>query len=470
MKNSQIKLICILPIFIGMIALLNGCNESNKMITVIPKIKVGPVLNPGKGWVYYGSPDLQNKKEEVDLASVGYRSFEWRLIEPQEGEYNWAPLDSFINEWSSLGKQVAFGIMAASTHSNAPDGYVTPKWVYDSGVKDRRWNLDIQGDRAKGRSGLKREPADWEDPILLSKVENFVEALAKRYDSSPHIAFIDIRTAYNWGETMNKKHVLIWRKHFHQTLLCQSTHVKEVEEGLTPNQIAAWQHNFLDKAQEQTRWCVDLGIAVRRDGIGGSMGEELIPAAGKVPAIFEFWGTISYLKEQGWWKDGKLMPEAIEIGKPTFVELCRNSPELLAEYHELVDTVINRIGFHFILEELQYNKKLITLEALNLKCKWINKGVSRIFSPCILKVALVNENSQIVAVADVDNSHPDTWLPDISVEEVSQVQFSGDIEKGDYQFAIGLFRSKDDLKPHYSIGIDTPLLEGWHIVGPLKVE
>ena len=52
----------------------------------------------------------------------------------------------------------------------------TPKWIYDAGAK----SYEVDG---------YLEP-DYDDPIFLEKVENFVRVLAARYDNNPNVAYL----------------------------------------------------------------------------------------------------------------------------------------------------------------------------------------------------------------------------------------------------------------------------------------
>ncbi len=435
--------------------------DQDSMVIVRPERMQGPVLNPGKGWVSYGWPGTppdhvtqpraggEKAQAEIDLASVGYRRFEWGLFEPEEGRFDWSILDYFIEQWSSHDKQVAFGVMNGNTHSRIEDGYVTPRWVFEAGVPERTWHMT--GSSPAGNAGLKRAPRDWHHPVLMEKIDAFVAALAKRYDGNPAIAFIDIRSHSNWGETMSERHAEIYLRHFKRTRLCASVH--------------------MGGAIRQAEWCVERGIAVRRDGIGGSLGRELVPAFNKVPAIFEFWGSLTYLERRGWWKDGALIPEAIEVGRPTYVEIIRNSPRFLQDHRELIDSVTNRIGYHFVLEEARYPATVSLSKAFEMHTSWINQGVAPIFVPCVVRAALVDADGEtVIAQSPVDAFNPAAWMPGERSTSAAAITFVGEVPRGEYRLAIGLFRDASDEKPTYVLGSDTAMAGRWHVLGPIHVE
>ncbi len=439
--------------------------EEDNMIIVRPVRITEPVLNPGKGWVSYGWPGSppdhatqpraggEKSQAEIALASVGYRRFEWGLLQPEEDRFDWSLLDAFIEQWTAHDKQLAFGVMNANTHSRIEGGYVTPRWVFAAGVPERTWEIKPGGDGAKGNAGMKREPRDWHHPVLMEKIDAFVAALAKRYDGHPAIAFIDIRSHANWGETMSERHAEIYHRHFKKTRLCQSVHA----------------HG--GNVTKQAEWCIKRGIAVRRDGIGGSLGEELVLAINKVPAVFEFWGSLDYLEKRGWWKDGELLTKAIEVGRPTYVEIIRSSPQFIPENRALIDKVTNRIGYHFVLEETRYPASVELSQPFDLQSIWINEGVAPIFVPCVAVAALVDvENKTIIARTPLEGVQPGEWMPGVRVESATPVAFPGDIPAGRYHLAIGLFRDAADETPAYVLGSDTTMMGRWHVLGSIHVE
>jgi Domain of unknown function (DUF4832) len=176
------------------------------------------------------------------------------------------------------------------------------------------------------------------------------------------------------------------------------------------------------------------------------------------------------MKERGWWNEGELIPGAIEVGKPTYVELVRGSPEFVRDYRHIIAKVTNRIGFHFVLEKAEYPARIKQGQATDIKLAWMNKGVSRIFVPCVTKLALIDAKNKVVAVANVEGSNPATWLPDKSIAETSKITFAGANLRGPYKLAIGLGNSPEADTPVLRIGIDTPMVDKWHVLGLVRID
>lgn len=98
-------------------------NKDGKII-VRPKASDRALINPGKGWTMFGNANRQ-PKEVLDLCSLGYVRYQWSQIEPKEGEYRWDLIEKDMKSWTDLGRQFAFGVLAASSHSSK--FWVTPK-------------------------------------------------------------------------------------------------------------------------------------------------------------------------------------------------------------------------------------------------------------------------------------------------------------------------------------------------------
>ncbi|MBU7439621.1 DUF4832 domain-containing protein [Paraburkholderia fungorum] len=417
---------------------------ADNILTIRPIEDFQPLINPGKGWISYGDPSKKTI-EELSLTSLGYARFDWNQIQPDgAGHFDWSKIDAFINAWAAKGKKAAFGVMAGNTQSGG-DGYVTPQWVFDAGVPERVFTIDGKSDAMIGSPGVKREPRDYDNPIFMKFIEQLIQAMAVRYDGDPRIEFIDIRSFGNWGESFDKAHLLLHLKYFKKTRLAQSS------------QNVLW-----------SEWIASHGVAVRRDGIGGSHGEELRPALGLAPAIMEFWGSVPYLDKKGWWNDGRLISDSIEVGAPTYIQFPSGPSEILAKYNKLIERVTNRIGFHFFLKEASYRDSVSESMPFSMKLIWQNDGVSKIFAPCTTAVALIKNSGEIVRVSAVSGSAPGNWAPGQLITEAGAADFSG-VQPGKYRIAIGLLSGEKEKIPSYRIAIVLPKLGNWYVLGNVEV-
>ncbi|MGL4593304.1 MAG: beta-galactosidase, partial [Thermoguttaceae bacterium] len=207
--------------------------------TVVRPNDTGAVLqNPGMGWtMHFYSNDPRNYGSKLEPSdsldwfpgcSVVYLRLPWSYIEPEEGKFNWAILDTPAQRWIAKGKKVAFRFTCCESWLR----WATPEWVVQSGAKG------IEYEYGKGpREGGPLWAPIYDDPIFLEKLDKFLAAAAERYNGNPDVAFIDVGTFGMWGEghtgfdcrlskeetdRVSKIHIDLHTKHFPKTLLCVS--------------------------------------------------------------------------------------------------------------------------------------------------------------------------------------------------------------------------------------------------------
>jgi hypothetical protein len=449
---------------LGSVCLFAAGDE--KTITVRPEPSDAVLLNPGKGWVLYGLPGDQSD-QMLKLGTVGYYRFSWADIEPEEGRFNWRLVDHCTTAWVEKGKQFAFGVMCANSHSPVP--YVTPKWVFDAGAKFRQVTVKPQ-DPSYGTAGDKIVPS-FDDPVFLEKLRVFVSALAKRYDGDSRLAFIDIRSYGNWGEghlhpfggnpiskEMLRAHIQMHRDAFKRTVL------------VLPYGGAAYEDVY--------DWAVAQGIGMRRDGIcGNSNGRETARCLGKTPAVFEFYGSYEYPKERGWW-DGKTqwghgyrLVDCVGRGHPSYISMSQwgnNAQTFLAAERPLIEKLANEMGYHFVLREAQYPSKLRQGRTGVIGLHWENRGVAPAYVPCVVGMGLLSDDGTPADVCWPVQCNPAAWLPG-EIKEAAAVSFDK-ARPGRFRLAVALFHHVGDEQPAFRLGIDSPPVNGWYVLGSIQIE
>ncbi|MDD5053144.1 MAG: DUF4832 domain-containing protein [Sulfuricurvum sp.] len=462
--NNYFRLILLLFLFLLKIPTVKAQETIPNLTVLQPKLTQRAVVNPGKGWVGYGSVKKQ-PKEVLELISLGYNRYIWGTIEPKEGVYDWSIIDKDLSEWADKGKKFSFGIMCASTHSK--EFWTTPKWVFDAGAKYETFNLDNPKLITTGIPGLKLVPV-FDDSIFMQKLKVFIKALAKRYDGNPNIAFIDIRSYGNWGEghmyPFNKleitaekylEHVKIYRDAFQKTLL----------------QLPAGKKEYLSVCQQ----AVSMGIGLRRDGIcGNSNGSDVASCDGKMPGVFEFYGVYEMMENLGWWygkKDnqgrGFTLESCIEKGKPTYCDLSRGGDSgllLLKKEPELIQKLNNRLGYHFVINKAVFPNTLSKNIISSISMTWENRGITQIYFPVRVVYALISSEGKIVSTYDADVSHPAEWKSDHQITSTDQLNFKS-VSKGKYMLAVGILQPNDGEKPSVKLGVELKNENGWYQLG-----
>ncbi len=80
----------------------------------------------------YGSKlDPADTLEDFPGLSTVYLRVPWAFVEPVEGHYNWAILDTPAQRWIAKGKRIALRLTCSENWMK----YATPEWVKNAGAK-----------------------------------------------------------------------------------------------------------------------------------------------------------------------------------------------------------------------------------------------------------------------------------------------------------------------------------------------
>lgn len=409
------------------------------------------LLNPGKGF-YLSTREANYTDTSCDEAfTVIYRRFNWCDIEPTEGTYNWELIDNMLADCELRGKKFAFGVMNAN--SSSKNVYVTPQWVFDAGAESYEAYISS--------SGVTQIIPVWTDEIFLSKVNNFVNALAERYDGNENIEFIEIRSYGDWGE-----------QHLGNLGGDAITSEQLKELYITPYQNA-FQSTQLINIIGKEEYCdtynvgINDGISVRRDGIFHSynIGKVCFDYAySKLPTIIEYYQGYPESVKQGTWSDDALLEE-IELWRPSYTEFCL---QMYEDDPEFCKTVANKVGYYFRLKEAEYRETVNPNETTNINLTFTNEGVAPLYKPCTVYVGLLDENNQLIAKYKTD-INPQIWMPNQKIKEKISVKFTG-VEEGKYKVAVGLYLNESDENPTYLLGSQGKTDNNWYIFGEINLD
>jgi Beta-galactosidase len=99
----------------------------------------------------------------------------WSTVEPAQGTYSWAYLDSAVAKAQSSGKKVVISVIA---------GCFSPTWVYNQAHQI----LTLTGRDARVGTSM---PAPW-DSTYLSAWTQFISNLGARYGGLPAVAYFTV--------------------------------------------------------------------------------------------------------------------------------------------------------------------------------------------------------------------------------------------------------------------------------------
>ena len=110
-------------------------------VVVKPQDTGVALVNPDMGWtlMFYSNipQNYGSKLEPSDTVddwpglAVVYLRIPWAFVEPEEGRFNWALLDTPAQRWIAKGKRVAFRITCSENWAD----FATPDWVRKAGAK-----------------------------------------------------------------------------------------------------------------------------------------------------------------------------------------------------------------------------------------------------------------------------------------------------------------------------------------------
>jgi GH35 family endo-1,4-beta-xylanase len=390
MQTVRLLLVAIIVLF----ALTSSAEE----IVITPTDTGEALVNPMMGWCLYFYSNIptnygsklapSDTMDEFPGISTIYLRLPWAYIEPQEGVYDWSIVDAPAQRWIDKGMKVALCFSSAESWLM----YATPEWVKDAGAKGYYCAV------GKGvvEDGPLWEP-DYNDPIFLEKVDNFLTALAKRYDGNPNVAFVDVGSFGVWGEghtfhttgiqypaEVVNKHIDLYAKHFKKTLL-------------VANDDYSFQGDeTVDYAREKGMTLRDNSILVQpppNSWYHGEMAEAFWP---RLPIILEHehWQGS---KDRGAWTS-ELFMQAIEEYHASYMSIHWFPREFLEGERELIDQVNQRLGYRLQLREARWPKTVGLKERVRFDSTWANVGVAPCYPGGFVAFTLKDAQDGIVAV------------------------------------------------------------------------
>ena len=370
-------IVCVL-----ILPLAAGTVRAEERITVDTKDTKAALINPSMGWTmhfYSNVPSNYGSKlapsdtlDDFPGLSTVYLRIPWAFIEPAEGKFNWAILDTPAQRWIAKGKRIALRLTCSENWMK----HATPEWVKKAGAKGTFYKY------GKGRVS---EGGSWDpffdDPIFLRKLDKFLAAAAARYDGNPNVEFIDVGTFGLWGEghthasskqdkmDIQKVHIDLHLKHFRKTLLCIS------------DDFAG--HDKPGRRFPITDYALSKGVTIRDDSIlvqppprswyHSEMAQEFWP---RLPVILEHQHYGPAIKRNAW--DGKLLLKSVEDYHASFMSIHWWPRVLLEQNRETIEKINLRMGYRLQPIKVAWPRTVGISERFKVQWVWCNKGVA----PC----------------------------------------------------------------------------------------
>jgi len=441
--------------------------------------------NPHKGWeLHYYSNSLRNYGSRIapddslsdfpGLSNIYFR-LAWSYIEPEEGVFNWAVLDSIIDRWVPRGKTVSFRITAKETGIV----YATPEWVRIAGAKGEFIN--------EPSLRIKAWAPDYGDPVFLEKLENFHKAFAAKYDEKPYTAYVDIGSIGEWGEghtaysgwtdvpvEIVKKHIDIYKRNYKKTIIIISDDFigqRDTDDG---------------SDYEIFNYCKDKGIGYRDDsgnvawykklGFGPSCirSPELFNSVYKsIPVVLEhdhYRATV----QNGMFRDGSGFEKAIHETKATIIGFHHFPREWLNQNYRYAIKMANLSGYRFFPKFAMLPDTLRTNSNRNyIRMTWENHGVAPAYNKYELSVRLVNKETGSKFTQVLHESDNRKWMPNEIIAEHCIITLDKDMKEGNYDLLINL-RNTTEFNKNKNIELpiqaDREIDPGWYKLGEIRIK
>ncbi len=416
------------------------------------------LVNPGKGYAeYYGT-----SKYTASVIGVGYSRWDWCVVEPTEGGYNWSVVDGDIAAWGAYGLKFAFGIISTDCYYSRYQA--TPSWVFQPGTNSQTHSIYTNGavpmtvaDVCGSTNGLVI-PTSWDDPVYLARLHEFITAFGVRYNGNTNIAYLDERDYGVWGEgnggfpgatqaspaSTQTNYYAPYLKAFPNTQLLEDAWYVSVED-----------------------WLVSQGTGTRRDGIccGYGNGSPCLAAYPYHPVVMEYYGMATNAYRGG--AENELLI-FVTGGRPSYLQF--NGDGLYPTLTNFYNMVGNLIGYHFVLQQATIPNTIYPGVPFALSFTWLNDGVAPLLQPCSVAVALLDTNNNVVEQQWLPASNPQGWGSGVSTtESFTNVAFTSIHSLQSGKLAVGLFLNQTDANPKYKLGIQGRTTNGWYILGSVSL-
>ncbi|MDR2704863.1 MAG: DUF4832 domain-containing protein [Planctomycetaceae bacterium] len=399
--------------------------EAEEMV-VRPSDNGVVLLNPGMGWTmhFYSNvtSNYGSKLEPSDSldwfpgCSTIYLRLPWSYIEPEEGKFNWAIVDTPAQRWIAKGKKISFRFTCCESWLR----WATPEWVQKAGAK----GIDYDFPHGKKENGTLWAPI-YDDPVFLEKLDHFLAAAGKRYNNNPDVEFVDVGTFGMWGEghtggdhrlsqeetdKMSKIHIDLHKKHFPDTLLCISDDISG-----SGNRQGPW---------AGMEYALSQGVAFRDDSIlvqpppNSWYHDNMADLFWRtLPVILEHEHYGSSVNRKAW--SGDLLLKSVEDYHASFMSIHWLPDILLKENKETIAKINQRLGYRLQLHELRYPKQIGIAEPFSVHWIWANVGVAPCYGGGFPALTIKDDKNGIVSVL-VEDSFDVKSLPVTPPNEVKE--------------------------------------------------
>jgi len=436
-----------------------SCSGRNQ-VEVRPKQIDDVLVNPGIGFetfhCFNGDKEVKNYPE----CSIAYFRFYWNVLEPEEGKYNFALIDSLLVLCRERGQDLALRFMPMDTEPKAPKWFIKKAKGYWFTARPGGGGRPIQmGGPPKEIKGQKTWGPDF-------------RAFGQRYNGHPDIIRMDIGSVGRWGEwhtsrtpvpmitEENAYKVIDWYfKYWGKTPLSMLIgYVPGLRHAVKKG--AGWRADSLgDWGHFSETWCHMINLYPKNLAAA-----DALDAWKRGPVTFEPPGTMEHLELYVPSKGGgydNMWNQALKWGASSFNAKSRPIPDSQVPS---IKRFLKRCGYRFVLRSLVHDRKAAAGKKLHVHLAFENIGVAPPYKNYVLAVRLSKGDKEIILDTDAELK---TWLP--GTHEVDQsFKLDPALEPGKYDLSVGI------LDPYYrdpevKLAIEGRGDDGWYKLSQVEV-
>ena len=422
--------------------LMANAHSAEQQTTVQPKRISGPLTNPGNGVASfhdgYGEHLPYSRYPDT---GIEYQRYYWSDLEPIEGQYNFALID---NAFAVAAQHIpAMNVGLRFMALEEPEsGSRIPEWLIKKGIKGS-WTAD-------GKTFV----PDLDDPVFIEYAQKLLNAFGKRYDGNPELAYLDIGMVGSWGEWHNSNF----------------SNVKPLLERYTPAQLnryvdmhfAAFPNTpkiMLISGGETLAYAAKKGAGWRADCWGDwhnftqdwshmrdDYPQRLAAVQAAFPGFSDNWkkAPISleicgYMAE--WQSVQHYTREQVQATYDWALQhhastLNLKSREVPAQYRDIVDNALTKIGYRFRVLSLTHDSFAHVGQPLTLTTQWSNDGVAPIYLRYHVAWRLQDASDNTVQQSQT-NDDIRQWLPGQQTTQFT-LPVAEDLTPGRYHLDVAL--------------------------------
>jgi len=446
----------------GFIFLDTGCSRPETVV-MEPRETDQVLVNPGMGFTTFYSFNGDSINAGCPQCSIAYFRWYWDDLEPEDGEIDFAMIDSLIAVAGERGQKIAFRVMCQNGHETADkrenDYTEVPGWLRRLGVKGFLYP-----------DGRHWQP-DYDDPVFLERHLRLIRALGSRYDGRPEVDHVDIGSVGHWGEwhstvgplpTVEHMKLIVdtYLESFRHTPLVMNIDGTGVLEYAVANGTG-WRADCLGdmRATSPGRNWDHMSVAYPNSIRDYNLGD----AWKRAPVVFETCWNMLHWEEEGWdvdWIFDKALQWHISV-------LNNKSFPVPENWRPKVDQLQKRMGYRFVLARLSHPDRASAGLSLRLDLDWINRGVAPCYRKYVLAIGLQKEPAGEMRILETDLDVT-RWLPGVH-KLWPEVTLPADLPPGKYGLLLALL-DPQNRTPAVRLAIEGRRDDGWYAVSRIRID